>query len=56
MMKTRKAKKPSKKAPLLNTEQKQSPEPYGTQWPNTIGSKRRPDDDGKIRDSRGIVI
>lgn len=48
--------KPSKKSPILNEEQKQSSEPYGTQWPNKIGKKDKPNDDGKIRDCWGNVM
>lgn len=44
------------KKELLNEEQKQSSEPYGTQWPSKIGKKDAPNDDGKIRDSRGVIM
>jgi len=48
--------KVANKKELLNEEQKQSSEPYGTQWPNKIGKKDVPNNDGKIRDCWGNVM
>lgn len=45
-----------KDAPLLNEEQKQSDEPYGTVWPKKIGKGDGPQQDDKIRDVWGNVL
>ena len=29
---------------------------YGTRWPTTIGGKKNSNDDGLIRDSRGVIM
>lgn len=44
------------KKQILNEEQKKKEvEQFGTQWPAVIGAKRH-EGDGKIRDSRGLLL
>ncbi len=55
-MPKKKAKRELEDNQLLNKEQKASENPYGTQWPATIGRKQDENDDGKIRDCWGTIM
>lgn len=51
-----KIKKKMKNLQIISRSKRDPNEPYSTQWPNQIGTKNRPNDDGKIRDVHGTVL